>query len=108
MEGESLSMCTYNHIALKTDEAGLEKAKRAIENLGLEIKPSPPRVEGEGQSLYFYTHDNHLLKLHTGTLQERLKRYSEASNGPFLRPFPTYAPRRRVDPPCFGGGYSAR
>ena len=75
MEGESLPSRTYNHIAFKTDEAGLEKAKRAAQKLGLEIKPSRPRVEGEGHSLYFYDHDNHLFELHTGTLDERLKYY---------------------------------
>ena len=79
MEGESLASRTYNHVAFKTDEAGLEKAKRAIEKLDLEIKPSRPRVEGEGHSLYFYTYDNHLIELHTGTLHERLKRYSEST-----------------------------
>ena len=75
MEGESLPSRTYNHIAFKTDEAGLEKAKRAAQKLGLEIKPSRPRVEGEGHSLYFYDHDNHLFELHSGTLDERLKHY---------------------------------
>ena len=79
MEGESLASRTYNHVAFKTDEAGLEKAKRAIEKLDLEIKPSRPRVEGEGHSLYFYTYDNHVIELHTGTLHERLKRYSEST-----------------------------
>ena len=78
MEGESLPSRTYNHVAFKTDEAGLEKAKAAIVKLNLEIKLSRPRVVGEGQSLYFYTHDNHLIELHTGTLDERLKRYKES------------------------------
>jgi len=34
-------------------------------------------VDGEGESLYFYDFDNHLFELHTGTLEERLARYSE-------------------------------
>ena len=76
MEGESLPSRTYNHVAFKTDEAGLEKAKAAAKKLGLEIKPSRPRVEGEGHSLYFYTHDNHLIELHTGTLEQRLAHYT--------------------------------
>lgn len=75
MEGASLPSRTYNHVAFKTDETGLEKAKRAASILNLEIKPSRPRVEGEGQSLYFYDHDNHLFELHTGTLGERLAHY---------------------------------
>ena len=79
MEGESLPSRTYNHTAFKTDDAGLEKAKAAIAKFNLEIKPPRPRVEGEGQSLYFYSHDNHLFELHTGTLNERLKRYNEST-----------------------------
>ena len=75
MEGASLPSRTYNHVAFKTDETGLEKAKRAASILNLEIQPSRPRVEGEGQSLYFYDHDNHLFELHTGTLGERLAHY---------------------------------
>ena len=77
MEGESPPSRTYNHIAFRTDEVGLEKAQRAIENLGLEIKPSRPRVKGEGHSLYFYTHYNHLIELHSGTLDERLAHYGK-------------------------------
>ena len=78
MEGESLPLRTYNHVAFKTDDAGLEQARRAVEKLSLEIKPSRPRVEGEGQSLYFYDFDNHLFELHTGTLEERLQRYGQS------------------------------
>ena len=75
MEGESLPGRSYNHVAFKVSDAQLEHARTAIERLGLEMKPPRPRVEGEGQSLYFYDHDNHLFELHSGTLQERLKRY---------------------------------
>jgi len=76
MEGESLPGRSYNHIAFKTDDAGLIRARAAIENIGLEKKASRPRIAGEGQSLYFYTPDNHLLELHTGTLEERLRAYT--------------------------------
>ncbi|HBL8290221.1 TPA: VOC family protein, partial [Listeria monocytogenes] len=48
-----------------------------IKSLGVEIKPERPRVQGEGSSIYFYDFDNHLFELHTGTLEERLKRYHE-------------------------------
>jgi hypothetical protein len=41
------------------------------------IQSSRPRVEGEGESLYFYDFDNHLFELHTGTLEQRLQRYAE-------------------------------
>jgi fosfomycin resistance protein FosX len=77
MEGESLPTRTYNHVAFKVDDEQLETARIAIEKLGLEMKPPRPRVEGEGQSLYFYDHDNHLFELHTGTLEDRLVRYAQ-------------------------------
>jgi fosfomycin resistance protein FosX len=75
MEGESLPTRSYNHVAFKVDDAQLERARVAIEGLGLEVKPPRPRVDGEGQSLYFHDHDNHLFELHTGTLDGRLARY---------------------------------
>jgi fosfomycin resistance protein FosX len=77
MEGESLPSRTYNHVAFKVTDAELEKACLAAENLGLDIRPPRPRVDGEGYSLYFHDHDNHLFELHTGTLDERLARYAK-------------------------------
>jgi fosfomycin resistance protein FosX len=77
MEGESLPSRSYNHVAFKVTDAQLEKARLAVERLGLEVKPPRPRVDGEGQSLYFHDHDNHLFELHTGTLEERLTRYAK-------------------------------
>jgi fosfomycin resistance protein FosX len=76
MEGESLPSRTYNHVAFKVTDAELEKARLAATKLGLDIRPPRPRVDGEGQSLYFHDHDNHLFELHTGTLDERLARYA--------------------------------
>lgn len=75
MEGESLPTRSYNHIAFKIPSSAIEAYRARIEKLGLEMRESRPRVEGEGQSLYFYDHDNHLFELHTGTLEERLERY---------------------------------
>jgi fosfomycin resistance protein FosX len=77
MEGESLPSRTYNHVAFKVSEAELARARVAAERLGLDVLPSRPRVDGEGQSLYFHDHDNHLFELHTGTLDERLARYAK-------------------------------
>ena len=77
MEGESLPSRTYNHVAFKVTEEQLKTAKAAIERLGLEMKPPRPRVDGEGQSLYFHDYDNHLFELHTGTLEERLASYAK-------------------------------
>ncbi len=75
MKGDALSQRSYNHIAFAVDDAELVNAGRAVEALGLEVLPSRPRVEGEGKSLYFYDHDNHLFELHSGTLRRRLVRY---------------------------------
>ena len=44
--------------------------------LELSVKESRPRVAGEGRSIYFYDDDNHMFELHTGTLDERLRRYA--------------------------------
>jgi fosfomycin resistance protein FosX len=78
MEGESLPTRTYNHVAFKVSDEQLDKARLAAEKLGLDIRPPRPRVDGEGQSLYFHDYDNHLFELHTGTLVDRLARYAKA------------------------------
>lgn len=80
MEGESLPGRTYNHIAFKIPASAVEDYRQRIEALGLELRESRPRVEGEGHSLYFYDDDNHLFELHTGTLEERLERYRQGWN----------------------------
>jgi len=77
MEGESMPARTYNHVAFKVNAEDLPRYKTAIERLGLEMRESRPRVVGEGHSIYFYDYDNHLFELHTGTLEERLRRYAE-------------------------------
>lgn len=81
MEGEALPSRSYNHVAFKVSDDRLERAAEAIARLGLEMKPPRPRVDGEGQSVYFYDHDNHLFELHTGTLDERLARYAKGKTG---------------------------
>jgi fosfomycin resistance protein FosX len=77
MEGTPPSERSYRHVAFKVSEADLPKFEARLRALGVEIKTPRPRVEGEGQSLYFYDFDNHLFELHTGTLEQRLDRYSE-------------------------------
>lgn len=69
MEGESLSTRSYNHVAFKIAEADYDRCLAAIRDLGLDVR--------EGRSIYFHDWDNHLFELHTGTLQERLRRYAE-------------------------------
>lgn len=77
MEGEALPERTYNHVAFKIDDDDYDASLEKIAALGLDVKENRPRVEGEGRSIYFYDDDNHMFELHTGTLDERLKRYAK-------------------------------
>ncbi len=77
MEGDPPAERTYQHVAFRVTERELPLYQKRLLALGAEILPPRPRVEGEGQSLYFYDFDNHLFELHTGTLEQRLRRYQE-------------------------------
>ncbi|MDD2620828.1 MAG: FosX/FosE/FosI family fosfomycin resistance hydrolase [Syntrophomonadaceae bacterium] len=77
MEGKSLSDRTYNHVAFSIPDDEFELYEAKIKALGVDIRPSRPRVAEEGRSIYFYDFDNHLFELHSGSLSERLKRYNE-------------------------------
>jgi catechol 2,3-dioxygenase-like lactoylglutathione lyase family enzyme len=79
MEGAAPSERTYRHLAFKVRDDDLPAFENRLRALGVDVKPPRSRVEGEGQSLYFYDFDNHLFELHTGTLQQRLQRYAEDS-----------------------------
>ena len=82
MEGESLPSRTYNHVAFKISEADYPVLLERVRALGLDVRESRPRVAGEGRSIYFHDNDNHLFELHTGTLDERLKRYAAGRSAP--------------------------
>jgi catechol 2,3-dioxygenase-like lactoylglutathione lyase family enzyme len=75
MQGASLPERSYNHVAFKIDDEDFELYEQRLKDYGAEILPGRSRVKGEGLSLYFYDHDNHLFELHTGTLEQRLARY---------------------------------
>lgn len=77
MEGEPLKERTYNHIAFQISESDFDAYVNRIEAFGLYTRPERPRITGEGRSIYFYDDDNHLFELHTGTLDARLKAYSD-------------------------------
>lgn len=79
MEGEPLPR-TYNHVAFSVAEESLPLLESKIKALGLTILPGRPHVPEEGQSLYFYDHDNHLFELNTGDLATRLQYYTKHSN----------------------------
>lgn len=76
MEGEPPAERSYQHVAFAVEEDALRSCEERLEALGVEIREPRSRVEGEGQSLYFYDFDNHLFELHTGTLDQRLARYA--------------------------------
>ncbi|MGB8314196.1 MAG: FosX/FosE/FosI family fosfomycin resistance hydrolase [Aestuariivirga sp.] len=78
MEGESLPTRTYNHVAFKIPETDYPACLERVQGLGLEVREGRSRVAGEGRSIYFHDHDNHLFELHTGTLSERLARYAKS------------------------------
>jgi len=79
MEGDSLPEKTYNHVAFKITEEDYELYAVKVRSLGVDVKEGRSRVKEEGRSLYFYDYDNHLFELHTGTLNQRLQRYRDAS-----------------------------
>lgn len=68
MEGEPPAERSYRHVAFALADEDLPACEARLRVLGAEVKPPRPRVEGEGQSLYFYDFDNHLFELHTGML----------------------------------------
>lgn len=76
MEGDPLASRSYNHVAFKIAEQHFDLYLQRIEAMGFDVRPPRPRVQGEGRSIYFYDHDNHLFELHTGTLEARLSRYA--------------------------------
>ena len=77
MEGEPLSERSYNHVAFKVSDSEFDEYVSRVRRLGLEVKPGRDRVDGDSMSIYFYDYDNHLFELHTGTLQNRLLKYSK-------------------------------
>ncbi len=77
MEGDPLSERTYNHVAFSIPDEEFELYEARIKVLGVELRPSRPRVAEEGRSLYFFDFDNHLFELHSGSLDKRLKRYTD-------------------------------
>ncbi len=75
MEGQPTQR-SYRHVAFKVDEAELPVFEARLRSMGIELRPPRPRVDGEGQSLYFYDFDDNLFELHAGTLEQRIERYT--------------------------------
>lgn len=76
MEGTRSAGRSYEHIAFRVAAADLPLYRARLARIGLEERPTRPRLPGEGESLYFYDEDDHLFELHSGTLEERLDRYA--------------------------------
>ena len=77
MKGDPPRERTYQHLAFKVRAEELPVYRERLAALGVEFRPARKRLEGEGDSLYFYDFDDHLFELHVGTLEERLRRYAE-------------------------------
>ncbi len=75
MEGQPAPR-SYRHVAFKVEAAELSMFASRLRSLGVEVAPPRPRVDGEGESLYFYDFDDNLFELHAGTLEQRLERYA--------------------------------
>lgn len=75
MEGEPVEK-TYNHVAFQVSDKELDKFEAKVRSFGLTILPGRKREGAEGRSLYFYDYDNHLMELHTGDLNTRLRYYN--------------------------------
>ncbi|SFS20208.1 FosX/FosE/FosI family fosfomycin resistance hydrolase [Yoonia litorea] len=82
MRGEPLPSRSYNHVAFQIDDAEYDGCLARIRSLGLDVREGRARVAGEGRSIYFHDHDNHLFELHSGTLEERLARYAQGRLDP--------------------------
>lgn len=76
MEGDPPTEKSYQHVAFKISASDLPEYQTRLKKLGVEMKPPRSRIDGEGESLYFYDFDNHLFELHSGTLEERLTCYT--------------------------------
>lgn len=81
MQGEPPAERSYQHVAFSVRDSELAEYAAKLSVLGVEIRQPRSRIEGEGQSLYFYDFDNHLFELHTGTLEQRLAAYRAADSG---------------------------
>ncbi len=81
MEGSALVEQNYNHVAFKIPASEYDQYKDRLTKAGVTFREGRTRIPGEGLSLYFYDHDNHLLELHTGTLQDRIESYRLYSQG---------------------------
>jgi catechol 2,3-dioxygenase-like lactoylglutathione lyase family enzyme len=81
MEGSAPTEQNYNHVAFKIPVSEYDEYKERLTKAGVVFREGRSRLPGEGLSLYFYDYDNHLLELHTGTLQDRLESYEQHPKG---------------------------
>jgi catechol 2,3-dioxygenase-like lactoylglutathione lyase family enzyme len=82
MQGDPLGERTYNHVAFQIPDSEFADYERRVREYGVEVRAGRSRMDGEGRSLYFHDHDNHLFELHTGTLADRLAAYAQPESTP--------------------------
>jgi len=82
MQGEPPKERSYQHVAFRVSDTELPAYRQRLAALGVDMRDSRPRVNGEAQSLYFHDFDNHLFELHTGTLEQRLAAYGQLDAEP--------------------------
>lgn len=75
MEGPPPREEDYRHLAFQVEAGSLPRWRARLDQAGARVKPGRPRVQGEGESLYFYDLDGNLFELHDGSLAGRLAAY---------------------------------
>ncbi|UOQ43256.1 VOC family protein [Halobacillus salinarum] len=77
---ETKAPLTYTHLAFYVSEKDFSSWQLHLEREGVAIEEGRKREpDGEGHSIYFRDPDNHLLELHTGTLEKRIDFYKRTS-----------------------------
>ena len=77
-EGAPLPTKTYNHVAFRMSPDDYDDRLERIRSLGLKAREGQSCVAGECHSICFHGYDNHMFELHSGTLEECLRRYADA------------------------------
>lgn len=68
---------SYTHIAFSIAKEDVQSWKKKLDELKVFIIPGRKRNEKDLASIYFSDPDGHKFELHTGTLEDRMKFYTE-------------------------------
>ncbi|MFB1082551.1 metallothiol transferase FosB [Jeotgalibacillus sp. JSM ZJ347] len=72
-------MQSYTHIAFSIDENEIDMVYSKLVSLGVKILSGRKRAKQDKESIYFTDPDGHKFEFHSGTLEERMKYYREAT-----------------------------